>query len=156
MSGPARTRLGRAGALLLCLPLLLSLPSCVDSFLEPEPDRPDDPVLNFDLLWREFDRHYSFFLQKDVDWDGVYARYRPRIDAGTSHSQLLGVVSEMLDELRDGHVNVWSPVGTYAYEGWKDGHPDNFDLQLIYDEYFAEPPTRASAGPFVYGRLRDG
>ncbi len=156
MSGLGSAGPHRLGIFLLCLPLLLSLPSCVDSFLEPEPDRPEDPVLNFDLLWREFDRHYSFFLQKDVDWDGAYARYRPRVDAGTSPAQLLGVVSEMLDELRDGHVNVRSPVGAYAYDAWKDGHPDNFDLQLISEEYFAEPPTRASAGPFVYGRLRDG
>ena len=145
----------RSVALGLAL-LLLAPVGCVDSFLEPEPESFHDPVLNFELLWREFDRHYSFFLQKGVDWNGAYQRYRPRIDESTPPGELLEVVSEMLEELRDGHVDVRTPVGGYSYDGWKEGHPGNFDLQLLAGTYFDEPPGTTSTGPFVYGRLHDG
>lgn len=153
MSGGSRRRSGRAAKLLLLF-AAAPLAGCVDAFLEPEP--PDDPVQNFDLLWKEFDRHYAFFQEKGVDWAASYERYRPLIGPGTSDRELFHVVSEMLEELRDGHVDLVTPFGTYGYEGWKDGYRDNFSLQRIHRRYLAGPFRQASHGPFSYGLLQGG
>ena len=139
--------------------LLMGLPfvgGCVDMFLEPEPMPPDDPVMNFQVLWNEFDRHYSFFDQKGVDWDEAYDRYRPRVDAESSPRELFDAVSEMLAELRDGHVDLITPFASHSYDGWREGRAENFDLRRVFQGYFAGTPRYASRGPFVYGRLQDG
>jgi len=32
----------------------------------------------FEFFWREMDRKYVYFEEKGVDWDAVYATYKPR------------------------------------------------------------------------------
>lgn len=121
----ARARSGTIGAL-----LALSAAGCTDLFLGPEPD-PEDALVSFDLLWSAFDRHYSYFEVNGIDWDALRETYRPRIGPGTSEAELFDAVGEMLDHLRDGHVNVYDGRRTYAYSGWFSGYPVNFDPNLV-------------------------
>lgn len=107
----------------------LALTGCLD-LLGPAPD-PDDPVANFDALWTEFDRHYAFFELKEVDWNGLYDLYRPRAAAAQTSAELLAVFGEMLDHLKDGHVNVYTPTADYAYAGWYAPYPESFDWPTI-------------------------
>ena len=44
-----------------------------------------------------------------------------------SNEQLFDVLSEMLNELRDGHVNLVSKDRTSQYREWYDNYPRNFD-----------------------------
>ena len=74
---------------------------------------------NFDALWNILDRHYCFFDRKGVDWDEVYRRYRPQAKACRTAQQLFDVCARMLDELRDGHVNLSASFNTSYYRDRK-------------------------------------
>ena len=122
------------------LPLLLvvlvmagTLTSCLDD----DSLEQDDTLLgNFEACWQTLDAHYCFFDEKDVDWDGVYRRYRPLFDDSIqTQFQLFSLLDEMLDTLRDGHVNLYAPFNTARYWSWFEDYPANFDANLL-DKYY--------------------
>lgn len=126
---------------------------CVDTLLVPAGPA-NDPPANFDQLWKEVDRHYSFFEEKGIDWDALYQEYRPRVTENATDRELFSVMSELLEHLHDGHANLWTPVGTYSYTGWYDRYPDNFDWTLAKAQIV--PPIRVSkSGQIVYGHLTE-
>ena len=101
--------------------LLLALfPSCheVDEF-------PDSAQGNFEALWTVIDEHYCFLTQKGIDWDDVHDRYAAQVKPGITRQELFRVCSEMLDELRDGHVNLSTVWGTSYYRAWWSDYPQN-------------------------------
>ncbi len=75
------------------------------------PTAPTAPADQFDQLWATFDREYSYFALKGVDWNALRAQYRPRAAAATTQDALVAVIREMLGELRDIHVRLVSPSG---------------------------------------------
>ncbi len=114
------------------LPLLAALVtvSCVD-----EEEFSDDPKGNFEALWKIMDEHYCFFGYKGeaygLDWNQVYLKYSRQIDDGMSSDQLFEVLGNMLGELRDGHVNLYSPFDNARYWSWKEDYPTNFSDSLL-------------------------
>ncbi len=148
MSAPRSPRFGPAAAFALAA---VAAGGCVDTLLLP-PDPADDPETNFELLWTQVDRSYSFFGQKGIDWDSLYAVYRPRVDPETGDTELFGIMAELLDHLEDGHVNLWTPVGEYRYTAWWDRYPANFDPALASSQVI--PPIRRTASRRIeYGLL---
>ena len=112
--------------LLLTLPLCLS---CVD-----EDEFPDSPQGNFEALWKIIDEHYCFFDIKQqeygLDWNAVYQKYKVRVDAGMTGMQLFEVLTQMLAELRDGHVNLSATHDYGRYWAWYEDYPANFSDSL--------------------------
>ena len=88
------------------------------------------PQANFESLWRIIDEQYCFLDYKNevygLDWDEVHSRYSKRITSDMSSYNLFEVLSEMVNELRDGHVNLSSGYGTSQYREWFDSYPRNF------------------------------
>lgn len=66
----------------------------------------DNPVINFEKLWLEFDNRYANFELKSVDWKHVYDIYRPQINEKTTSEDLFNISCKMLRELSDGHVTI--------------------------------------------------
>ncbi|WP_290696920.1 S41 family peptidase [Lacinutrix sp.] len=66
----------------------------------------ENPIVNFDKLWSEFDNRYANFKLKSIDWDSVYAKYRPKISEESTSNELFNVCCEMLKELDDGHISL--------------------------------------------------
>ena len=60
-----------------------------------------------------------------------------------SNEQLFDVLSEMLNELRDGHVNLVSKDRTSQYREWYDNYPRNFD-DSIQSRYLGKDYNTAS------------
>lgn len=93
---------------------------------------------NFEALWKIIDNQYCFLEYKNkeygLDWDKVYKQYHNRLTEGMSHKELFQVLSEMLAELRDGHVNLVANHATSQYREWYDSYPANFidTIQRIY------------------------
>lgn len=116
-------------AMLPCL-LALGLWSCVD-----EDEFSDDARGNFEALWKIMDERYCFFDYKadeyGLDWNEVRARYSAQISDGMTDDQLFEVLGNMLGELRDGHVNLYSPFDNARYWSWKEDYPANLSDSLL-------------------------
>lgn len=89
----------------------------------------------FEALWTAFDNHYCFFAEKDVDWNDVHDRYAPMVSEKLSRTQLFAVCAAMLDELKDGHVNLSSGFETSYYRNWWSDYPQNFNLRTVQQHY---------------------
>lgn len=112
-----------------------------------------DQAGNFDALWRQIDEHYCFFEEKGIDWDEVYHRYRPLVTDQTTGMELFDICSDMLDELRDGHVNLTSAFETSYYRKWWSDYPQNYNERLIQESYFHFDYKQV--GGMTYGVLAD-
>lgn len=117
--------------ILLSLIMILPLAAC-----HKIEEYPNDAAGNFDALWTILDEHYCFFREKNVDWDSVYAAYRPRIRPEMTSQELFTVCSEMLNELRDGHTNLSSASNVSYYTKWWSDYPQNYQKRLVEEHYF--------------------
>jgi hypothetical protein len=109
--------------LLLLLPLFL-LVSCID-----EEQYDNTPQGNFEALWRIIDEHYCFLDYKQqaigLDWQQVYNKYKVRVNDKMNSDQLFEVLSNMLSELRDGHVNLSASFDYGRDWSWYEAYPAN-------------------------------
>ncbi|MCD8301818.1 MAG: S41 family peptidase [Prevotellaceae bacterium] len=108
---------------------LVSLVACVD-----EDEFRNTPEGNFEALWSIIDQRYCFLDYKQetlgVDWDEVHGRYRQRISGTMNSDQLFEVLTDMLSELQDGHVNLYSAGNVARYWGWYEDYDKNLDEEL--------------------------
>ena len=118
----------------VCMALLgLTASSCIREDISG-----NSPMDNFESLWRIIDEKYCFHEYKNqeygLDWNKVHQDYAKRITPTMTSTQLFEVLSEMVNELRDGHVNLSSARGTSQYREWFDSFPRNFSdsIQRIY------------------------
>ena len=95
----------------------------------------NDPQGNFDALWKIMDERYCFFEYKEVNWDAVYSSYSKRLDPTMSRESLFKVMDEMLQELKDGHVNLSSPFDVGRYWKWFEDYPPNFYWHIVDRNY---------------------
>ena len=113
--------------------IILFLPSCIT---EEVPD--NTPQGNFEALWKIIDTKYCFLDYKNkeygLDWNEIHRRYQNRLTDDMTNKQLFQVLAEMLNELRDGHVNLMTYHETSQYREWYDQYPTNFvdTIQRIY------------------------
>ena len=118
-------------SLLVCTTPFLT--SCVE-----ETQYADDPKGNFEALWRIVDEHYCFFTYKQnaygLDWNECRQRYGQQINEHMTDAQLFEVLTHMLAELRDGHVNLYSKFDVGRYWSWYEDYPTNYSENLI-DRY---------------------
>lgn len=117
-------------ALLSAIAMFGLLTSCSD-----DTEYPDDSLGNFDALCDIIDTRYCFFADKDIDWREVTSRYRTRVTPQTKQLELFAICSEMLDELKDGHVNLISRFDTSHYQAWWSDYPQDFDLRTLEQYY---------------------
>ena len=115
----------------LYITILFSILACSFSACHDEPDYKDTLTGNFDALADIMDRHYCFFSDKDIDWQEVTGKYRALIEPETSMIELFFICSQMLDELRDGHVNLSSRFSSSYYRNWWSDYPQDFNLRTI-------------------------
>lgn len=111
----------------------LALQSCV-----AEEEFANTPEGNFEALWKIMDEHYCFFDYKKqeygLDWNSVHDRYAAYISPSMSSKNLFEVCGRMLDELRDGHVNIYAKDDVARYWNWYEDFPRNFNdsVQRLY------------------------
>ena len=117
------------------LPLLLFLCTSLLSGCVKEDEFANNPRGNFEALWRIIDEHYCFFdykaKQYGLDWNDVYARYSKQINGQMTEGQLFEVLGNMLGELRDGHVNMYTSFNIARNWSWRENYPSNVNDSLI-------------------------
>ncbi len=138
----------RACEILIAIVAMVMLSSCHDIT-----EYADNPRGNFEALWTIIDEHYCFLDEKDVDWDDVHERYSKRVADDMTREELFNLLSEMVAELEDGHVNLSSPWATSYYRKWWSDYPQNYNARIIEQYYFNF--NYRSLGGFTYGLLTD-
>lgn len=113
----------------------------------------NSPKGNFEALWKIMDEGYCFFEYKDIDWDAVYRKYEPMITEDMSQDGLFEVLGNMLGELKDGHVNLYSASDMSRYWSWHEDYPRNFDILTIENQYLGN--SYRIAGGMKYTILSD-
>jgi len=114
----------------MCAALILA--SCEKILMEKEPA--NDPETNFQYLWNTANEKYSFFEYKGIDWNEIYNIYHQQITSDMNEYELFDVLASMLNELKDGHVNIIAPFDISRYT-FKYNAPENFDFRLLKDNY---------------------
>ena len=98
----------------------LAITACRDG-----PTAPSTPVEMFDEFWATYDRQYSYFAYKRINWDSLRTEFRPRAIAAESEAALVPILKKMVEPLRDLHAWFISPDGRvdltytpYAVVNW--------------------------------------
>lgn len=133
--------------------LLILLTAIVTTGCHKLPETTDNPRGNFEALWTILDEHYCFFKEKEIDWDAVHDTYARRVGDEMTREELFVVCASMLDELRDGHVNLSAPFNTSYYRRWWSDYPQNYNERLVQQYYFNF--NYRSLGGIDYGYLSD-
>src|SRR5690606_34474406 len=140
---------------LLLFLLILVLNTGCNSFFEPEPENSAEAV--FDNLWTVFKENYGPFEERNIDWDALYAQYRPQVTATTTEASLYVTVTSMLAHLDDGHVQVTTPnreilnANQILNEKIDDGL---FDLDVIRGNYLEPGYRQLDDHGYVYGKIK--
>ncbi len=129
---------------------LILLTACEMFFFEKNISS-NDPFVNFDYLWNEIDRKYSYFELKNIDWEQVKATYRPMLYDSMGEEALFDVMAAMMLELRDDHSNLIAPFNIARYN-LALKKPANYHVRTIKEFYL---PGGMSTGPFFHGFIAD-
>jgi carboxyl-terminal processing protease len=109
------------------------------------------PEMNFETLWKTFDRRYAIFLPKRVDWNALYRVYRPKVTPRTTDDELFEIMSGLLGHLNDNHVRLMTADRKKTFSAGL--------LQRIHAELFAsadEAVRFMRERPVAEGRIQGG
>jgi hypothetical protein len=136
--------------IVLIAAIMLLLVSCV-----PENEFENTPKGNFNALWTIIDERYCFLDYKNeeygLDWDKVRKKYSSRLTSDVNNIGLFEILTDMLSELRDGHVNLYYTADVGRYWSWKEDYPANFDMKLV--EKYLGTDYKISSG--IYYKVLD-
>lgn len=143
----------RVASLLTMLVSVLVATSCITEEVAPNTIRG-----NFDALWQTLDERYCFFDLKaaeyGLDWNEVYARYQPKLAEQKTLWDYFNLLEDVVCELRDGHVNVISSLGTARYGEWFDNYPANY-ADTLERKYLGRTTDYVTTGGLKYRVLAD-
>ncbi len=127
--------------------------ACADALLPPDPGNGPEEVAS--AAWEEVDAYYPWFALKGVDWDAVGGEYLARVGPDTGPDELFGILSGMLDRLRDGHLALEGVGSRHAWRGWVEDHPTNYAAAATA-RYLRRPMGVEAGGVASWAMLRDG
>ncbi len=62
--------------------------------------------MDFETYWTTFKDNYAFFKLKGVNWDSTYTIYKPMITRKIKENELIAILAQMVEPLKDGHVTI--------------------------------------------------
>ena len=117
------------------------------------------PEQLFEKFWQEFDENYALFDVKGVDWQQTYTTYRNQVNAKTSDQELIAVFKQMLDPLKDGHINIFQK-DKRLYKGESKNNSFRTEFQGVEKEFWmnvnALLQQQGFGAPQPKGALVDG
>lgn len=137
----------------ICVIVLIFLFSGSCEYIAFTPQVTSAPVSNFYYLWDKVDKQYAYFDVKNVDWGSVYAKYADKIHKDLTDDSLFYYLGSMLNELRDGHVNLFSDFNISRYDIALLGK-NNYNSRLIKDHYLGS--NYYTTGPFHHDHIAEG
>lgn len=113
----------------ICILFVAILASC-----KTEGAFTSDPKQNFDQLWETLDARYCYFNEKlpqGKTWRDMYDKHVKSIYPKMTEDSLFTVMGNLLAELKDGHVNLYSPFNVTRYWAWRDEYPSNYNSTIV-------------------------
>ena len=149
---------------LFVIVIAIGLSSCEKLLFEPDLAS-NDPLENFDYLWNELDKKYSYFELKSLNWIEIKNTYRSQLTENSTEEELFSVMAAMMNELRDDHSNLISPFNISVYNVALRG-PENYHPRTIEEFYLTDKWITGSLqhgflenneiGYIRYGSFEDG
>ena len=137
--------------ILIVLVSIIILPSCMnEAVMEPNTHEG-----NFQALWKIIDTRYCYLDYKKINWDSIHTVYENQLPSATGQIAFFDLMGKMLDELKDGHVNLYSDFDLSRYWKWFLDYPSNFSSDLIYNTRYLGQSYRI-AGGMNYGKINNG
>jgi hypothetical protein len=130
---------------------LISLFSSCEDLLFESPSSGKEEV--FKQFWNEIDCKYSFFEEKNINWDKAYNRIN-NIDDQMSDEAFFDTLSIVLDLLKDGHCSLTSTFNEHKNPNFYLQSPQNYNARLISDYYAHGWPD--VTGSFSHFELANG
>lgn len=113
-------------ASLLAVTLVLGLAACVP------PDSAPTAEETVEHAWALLDQRYALFVDKDVDWPGAREAALAALDEGPPDDDaLFFVLTDLVDVLDDGHVNVVAPFNVSWSTSHLEARTPTWDLDLV-------------------------
>ena len=105
----------------------------------------NDFKTNYEAFWNLFNENYCFLgdnfcYTKNVDWRKVYDDMMPQVEAAKTEVELLEIMGQSIDYLKDGHVwldTKFKHRGCYTFYIDENGvrYPENFIEGLVAEKY---------------------
>ncbi len=113
-------------------------------------------VEDFDVAWNAIDADYPYLGFKGINWDSIYAEFRPRVEAAQG-DDFFGVLHDLLGQLRDGHVFHVTPGGSEIYPWIPPRRVRDQELYnpFVVRRYFEQDLQRSPSGWIEHGILPD-
>ncbi len=111
--------------LILSAVMASALSSC-----STEDERTTDPYQVYNALWEVLDERYAYFdlkLPPDSSWRDMYHKHYLKLRAGMTTDSLFSVLTDLMAELKDGHVNLATAFDYGRYWNWYEDYPSNYD-----------------------------
>lgn len=108
-----------------------------------------NPLVNFDYLWNEVDKKYSYFELKNIDWYAIKNKYRSMLTENSTEQELFDVLAKMLNELKDDHTNLVGPFNISQYNVASTSQ-ENYRQRTITEHYI---PDMWQTSAFSHGFL---
>lgn len=126
-------------------------PSCMNEPVQ----QPNTYKGNFESLWQIINTKYCYLDYKHINWDSIHSVYAAKVDTVKSNFPFFDLMGNMLNELKDGHVNLYSDFNKSRYWKWFQDYPTNFSTTLIYNSRYLGS-NYLMAGGFRYGKISNG
>jgi carboxyl-terminal processing protease len=120
----------RRNLFLITVILIFIFSSCEESLIEEE--FKNTPIDNYNAFWLEFNRFYGAFEAKNINWDSLKTVYAKDLTDSSTNKQLFNSLSGLLNELNDGHADLYAP-GIGYYRSWNRRNKSYFGDLKNYD-----------------------
>tara|TARA_R110001583_G_scaffold63217_2_gene185279 strand:- start:4217 stop:5233 length:1017 start_codon:yes stop_codon:yes gene_type:complete len=126
--------------------LLISIISCQ----KDEPNTELELESYFEQFWNDFDKTYSYFSLKQVDWDSVYQANKRRINSETTSSEFETILTDIILSLKDIHVRLITNTKTHKYS-----NNDLFDRNSPANAYTYLSSVRVNSETLTIGDIKN-
>ncbi len=134
--------------------MVILLTACERAFLGIEEQ--NNPVSNFEILWKDIDRYCGVLYPKNVQWDSIYDVFYHQVNLNTNPEELWSIFSEMIEALDDEHTFIYNPSKEMYYVSGSDGIEianQSFSLSLIQNKYLNFYSRFRTAPNWGFGKL---
>lgn len=86
---------------------------------------------NFESLWNIINERYCYLDEKKINWDSIYTVYSGHLKGVKGDDfRFFKMLSVMLKELKDGHVNLISTFDVGRYNAWQGDPTEGYNYYM--------------------------